>query len=92
MLGRACRSTAGTHRRTLNRQLAYAGESVSTLIDDVRAEMAETYLVGGVRTLYQVGDLRGFASGAEFSRWFRGRFGMTASQWVARREEPALDR
>jgi AraC-like DNA-binding protein len=76
----------GTHRRTLNRQLAATGDSVSMVIDDVRAEMAETYLAGGVRTLCQVGHLLGFASGAEFSRWFRGRFGMTATQWVARRE------
>ncbi|MEJ8815949.1 AraC family transcriptional regulator [Variovorax ureilyticus] len=79
----------GTHRRTLNRQLAGSGESVSSVIDDVRAEMAETYLSGGVRTLYQVGDLLGFASGADFSRWFRGRFGMTASQWMNHREASA---
>jgi len=79
----------GTHRRTLNRQLAGSGESVSSVIDNVRAEMAETYLSGGVRTLYQVGDLLGFASGADFSRWFRGRFGMTASQWMNHREASA---
>ncbi|WP_431275941.1 AraC family transcriptional regulator [Variovorax ureilyticus] len=75
----------GTHRRTLNRKLAVAGQSVSTVIDGVRAEMAETYLAGGGRTFYEVGYLLGFASGADFSRWFRGHFGMTASQWMARR-------
>ncbi|SEB25188.1 AraC family transcriptional regulator [Variovorax sp. YR216] len=79
----------GTHRRTLNRQLAATGDSVSMVIDDVRAELAETYLTGGMRTLYQVGHLLGFASGAAFSRWFRDRFGMTASQWMARREASA---
>lgn len=79
----------GTHRRTLNRQLAATGDSVSMVIDDVRAEMAETYLAGGVRTLYQVGHRLGFTSGADFSRWFRGRYGMTASQWMARREASA---
>ncbi len=79
----------GTHRRTLNRHLAAAGASVTTIIDDVRAELAETYLGGGVRTLYLVGHMLGFASGAEFSRWFRRRFGMTPSQWVAGRQDPA---
>lgn len=73
----------GTHRRTLNRQLAASGESVSTVIEGVRAEMAKSLLTGGVRTLYEVGNLLGFASGAEFSRWFRGHFGMTASEWMA---------
>jgi AraC-like DNA-binding protein len=75
----------GTHRRTLNRKLAVAGQSVSTVIDGVRAEMAENYLAGGGRTFYEVGYLLGFASGADFSRWFRAHFGMTASQWMARR-------
>ncbi|SEA21890.1 AraC family transcriptional regulator [Variovorax sp. YR216] len=73
----------GTHRRTLNRQLAVVGESVSTVIEGVRGEMAQSYLTGGVRTCYEVGHLLGFASGAEFSRWFRGHFGMTASEWMA---------
>lgn len=81
----------GTHRRTLNRQLAATGDSVSTVIDDVRAEMAEMYLAGAARTLYQLGELLGFASGADFSRWFRGRFGMTASQWIKQRQASARD-
>ncbi|SEB19124.1 AraC family transcriptional regulator [Variovorax sp. YR216] len=73
----------GTHRRTLNRQLATAGKSVSAVIEDTRAEMAETYLAGGMRNFCEVAYLLGFTSGAEFSRWFRGRFGMTASQWIS---------
>ncbi|MBB3175649.1 AraC family transcriptional regulator [Variovorax sp. Sphag1AA] len=73
----------GTHRRTLNRQLSVSGESVSTVIEGVRAEMAQSYLTGGARTCYEVGQLLGFASGAEFSRWFRAHFGMTASEWMA---------
>lgn len=75
----------GTHRRTLNRRLAIAGECVSTVIDDVRAELAESYLADGLRPIYEVANLLGFASGADFSRWFRARFGMTASQWMEAR-------
>lgn len=79
----------GTHRRTLNRRLAIAGENVSTIIDEVRAEMAEAYLAGGLRTLYEVAGLLGFSSGADFSRWFRGHYGMTATQWIAHRHDAA---
>jgi AraC-like DNA-binding protein len=71
----------GTHRRTLNRRLAGSGESVSSVIDGVRVQVAETYLAMGTRTHYEIAHLLGFASGAEFSRWFRAQFGMTASQW-----------
>jgi AraC-like DNA-binding protein len=72
----------GTHRRTLNRRLAVAGESISSVVDGVRAEMAQSYLADGLRPLYDIADLLGFACAADFSRWFRGRFGMTASQWM----------
>jgi AraC-like DNA-binding protein len=81
----------GMHRRTLNRRLAHVGESVSTMIDGVRAEMADSYMADGGRTLYEVAGLLGFASGAEFSRWFRGRFGMTPTQWLTHREEAQAD-
>ena len=76
------------HRRTLNRRLAVTGASISSVIYDVRAEMAQTYLANGSRPIYDVADLLGFASGADFSRWFRRRFGMTASQWMAVHHEP----
>lgn len=78
----------GTHRRTLNRHLAAIGENVSKIIDEVRAELAESYLAADLRTLYEIADMLGFASGADFSRWFRGRYGMTASQWKALRRPP----
>jgi len=75
----------GTHRRTLNRHLRLVGENVSKIIDEVRVEMAESYLREGERTLCEVGQMLGFASGAEFSRWFREHCGMTASEWMSRR-------
>jgi AraC-like DNA-binding protein len=72
----------GTHRRTLNRRLAVAGESISSVIDDVRAELAQSYLASGMHPIYEIADLLGFACGPDLSRWFRCRFGMTASQWM----------
>jgi AraC-like DNA-binding protein len=82
----------GLNRRTLNRHLARQGESVVTVINAVRAELAETYLAGSKRKLYEVAELLGFDSAANFSRWFRNGFGVPPSQWVAdRRLKAAAD-
>jgi AraC-like DNA-binding protein len=72
----------GVHRRTLNRHLAAEGQSVSTVINAVRAELAEEYLANSRRRLYEVAELLGFSSAGDFSRWFRGQFGQTPSCWV----------
>jgi AraC-like DNA-binding protein len=73
----------GMHRRTLNRHLAAEGESVTTIINAVRAELAEEYLANSKRRCYEVAELLGFSSAGDFSRWFRARFGKTPSDWVA---------
>jgi AraC-like DNA-binding protein len=77
----------GLHRRTLNRHLAAEGESVTTIINAVRAELAEEYLANSKRRLYEVAELLGFSSAGDFSRWFRGRFGKTPSEWVVQYRE-----
>lgn len=74
----------GMHRRTLNRRLALDGESATTIVDTVRAELAEEYLASSRRKLYEVAELLGFSCAGDFSRWFRTRFGVTPSDWVAR--------
>ncbi|MFY0727231.1 AraC family transcriptional regulator [Pseudomonas sp. NFX15] len=73
----------GVHRRTLNRHLAAEGESVTTIINAVRAELAEEYMANSRRRLYEVAELLGFSSAGDFSRWFRSRFGKTPSAWAA---------
>ena len=73
----------GMHRRTLNRHLAAEGESVTTIIEAVRAELAEEYLGSSKRRLYEVAELLGFSTAGDFSRWFRGQFGRTPSDWAA---------
>jgi AraC-like DNA-binding protein len=77
----------GLHRRTLNRHLATEGESVTTIINAVRAELAEEYLANSKRKLYEVAELLGFSSAGDFSRWFRGQFGKTPSDWAAHYRE-----
>lgn len=73
----------GLHRRTLNRHLAEAGQNVTAIITEVRAELAGEYLTGSRRKLYEVAELLGFASAGDFSRWFRSRFGQAPSVWAA---------
>lgn len=73
----------GMHRRTLNRHLAAEGESVTTVINAVRAELAEEYLANSKRKLYEVAELLGFSTAGDFSRWFRSQFGKTPSDWAA---------
>jgi AraC-like DNA-binding protein len=83
----------GMHRRTLNRHLAAEGESVTTVINAARAELAEEYLANSKRRLYEVAELLGFSSAGDFSRWFRGQFGKTPSAWAAHyRESKAIAR
>jgi len=77
----------GLHRRTLSRQLAAEGQSVTTIIDAVRAELAEEYLANSKRKFYEVAELLGFSSAGDFSRWFRGQFDTTPSHWAAKYRE-----
>ena len=74
-------------RSTLNRRLAAEGESVTTIITAVRAELVEEYLANSKCKLYQVADLLGFSSAGDFARWFRGQFGKTPSAWAAHYRE-----
>lgn len=77
----------GMHRRTLNRRLAEVGENGISVVNSVRVELAEEYLMTSKRKLYEIADLLGFSSGADFSRWFRGQFCMSPSEWVTQHRE-----
>ena len=77
----------GMHRRNLNRHLAAEGESVTTIINAVRAALAEEYMANSRRRLYEVAELLGFSSAGDFSRWFRSQFGRTPSDWAAHHGE-----
>lgn len=82
----------GMHRRTLSRRLAEVGETGLSVINAIRVELAEEYLLTSKRKLYEVAELLGFTSGADFSRWFRGQFGTSPSEWASRHRERATAR
>jgi AraC-like DNA-binding protein len=71
----------GVDRRTLHRHLAREGETFSSLLDAVRAELATRYIGDCQRPLASVAELLGFSALSAFSRWFRSRFGCSVSQW-----------
>ncbi|WP_207954470.1 AraC family transcriptional regulator [Saccharopolyspora elongata] len=75
----------GVDRRTVHRHLADAGETFSSILDATRAELAEN-LVGNRRySMTEIAELLSFSTPGNFSRWFRGRFGCSPSQWRSRR-------
>jgi AraC-like DNA-binding protein len=82
----------GVNRRTLHRQLAREGETFSSVIDGVRVELAVRYIGDRRRSLAAVAELLGFSALSAFSRWFRGRFGLTVSEWRAASSQASKDR
>ena len=73
----------GTDRRTMHRHLAKEGETFSSLLDSVRSELATRYIDNRDRPLTTTAELLGFSALSAFSRWFRGKFGCSVSQWRA---------
>jgi AraC-like DNA-binding protein len=68
----------GVDRRTVHRHLAQDGETFSSVLDKVRAELAEGYLEGNkARRLTDVADLLGFSALSAFSRWHKRYYGVT---------------
>jgi AraC-like DNA-binding protein len=72
----------GVDRRTVHRHLGRSGETFSSLLDEVRAELVEGYLEGNKvegnkGRLTDVADLLGFSAPSAFSRWHKRHFGFT---------------
>ncbi|MNJ46937.1 HTH-type transcriptional regulator VirS [compost metagenome] len=74
----------GRDRRTLHRQLTRAGETFSSLLDQVRRELATRYLANPHHSLSEIASVLGFSELSAFSRWFNRRFDCTPSSWRAR--------
>jgi AraC-like DNA-binding protein len=70
----------GVDRRTVHRHLARSGETFSSLVDEVRAGLAEIYLEGNRGRPADVADLLGFSGLSAFSRWHKRHFGFTLTE------------
>ena len=71
----------GVDRRTLHRRLADSGETFSSLLNAVRAELAELLVPNPRRSLSEITENLGFSESSAFSRWFRGQFGCSPTEW-----------
>ena len=70
----------GVDRRTVHRHLAHSGETFSSLVDEVRAELTESYLEGNKGRPADVAGLLGFSGLSALSRWHKRHFGFTLTE------------
>jgi AraC-like DNA-binding protein len=70
-------------RRTIHRRLRNQGTTFSSIVDDVRTEMVGRYLDDPNRPILLMAQMLGFSAQSAFSRWFRDRYGCSASKWRA---------
>ncbi|MGY1622970.1 AraC family transcriptional regulator [Geodermatophilus sp. SYSU D00965] len=71
----------GLRPRVLQQRLAEEGESYSSVVHATRAGLVERYLSSDRYSLTEVSGLLGFRAPSAFTRWFRGRFGTSPSDW-----------
>jgi AraC-like DNA-binding protein len=70
----------GVDRRTVHRYLSETDESFSSVLTEVRTEMA-TRLLHSHRPVCDIANMVGFSGSAAFSRWFTQAFGCSPSAW-----------
>jgi AraC-like DNA-binding protein len=84
----------GLNGRTLQRRLRAEGLGFSDVLDQVRSELARSYLADRQTPMHQVAARLGYADGSAFTRWFTQTFGEPPSRWrdKARGGEDELER
>ncbi len=82
-------SALGMSERTFARRLQAEGMSFRQLVDDLRREMARSYLDNPDLTLAQVAYLLGYADQSAFSNSFRRWTGQSPRRFRSERAEPA---
>jgi AraC-like DNA-binding protein len=68
-------------RRTIHRRLRSQETTFSSIVEDVRSELVGRYLQDRNRPIFMIAQMLGFSAHSAFSRWFRDRYGCSASQW-----------
>lgn len=70
----------GVVPRTIQRRLTERGESFSSLMGDIRKELAARYVFESSRPLTEIAELLGFTAPSSFSRWYQMQFGCSAKE------------
>lgn len=78
-------------RRTLSRRLGTKGLTYSSLLNQVRSEIAINHVGGGDMALTDVAQAAGFSSLSTFSRWFQSMFACSASSWRENRRHSLIN-
>ena len=81
-------SGLGMNVRTLQRRLDDNGTHFSAILNEVRCELAQRYIVGTVHALGKVTELLGFTNLSSFTRWFTQQFECAPSVMRARAGRP----
>lgn len=76
----------GLSVRSLQRQLDSEHTSFSTLLHEVRSELAQRYLRNPHYSLTRISELLGYSTPSAFTRWFHTSFGLAPITW--RRQPP----
>jgi AraC-like DNA-binding protein len=71
--------------RTLQRRLTEQGQSFSSMVNDIRKELATRHVLESDRPLTEVSMLLGFAAPSALSRWYHAQFGCSAMETRAAR-------
>lgn len=66
--------------RTIQRRLADEGQSFSSIVNDIRTELATRHVNESDRPLTEVATLLGFAAPSGFSRWYHAQFGCSPKE------------
>jgi AraC-like DNA-binding protein len=78
----------GVDRRTVHRQLAREGTTVSALVEDVRSELGRRYVLGSSMSISEIAPLFGFNSASAMVNWYRRRNGLSPTQHRRMQLEP----
>lgn len=70
----------GTGCRTVQRRLAEEGQPFSSIVNDIRMELAARHVMETDRPLTEVATLLGFSAPSGFSRWYHAQFGCSPKE------------
>ena len=75
----------GVACRTVQRGLADQGQSFSSMVNEIRMELATRHVIESDRPLTEVAMLLGFSAPSALSRWYHAQFGCSAKESRAAR-------
>lgn len=82
-------ASLGVDRRTVHRQLAREGKTISDLIEEVRGELGMRYVLGSQIPISDIAPMFGFHSTSALVNWYRRRNGVPPAQHRRQHTEPA---